>query len=117
MVGRGDADLGGRSGRVTQWDVWWADLPVAGRRPVLIVTRDVAIAVRTRVTVVPTTSIVRGIPTEVLLDQDDGMPHECVLSFDNVLTIPKALLRSRICALGPARVREAQIAWNEVPGI
>ena len=117
MAGRGGADLGGRAGRVNQWDVWWADLPEAGRRPVLIVTRDVAIDVRTRVTVVPTTATVRGIPTDVLLDADDGMPHECVLSFDNVLTIPKSLLQTRVCALGPVRLREARAAWDEVPGL
>lgn len=35
-------------------EVWWADLlPPAGRRPVLIITRDSAITVRDTVTVVP----------------------------------------------------------------
>lgn len=102
---------------MNQWEVWWADLPQTGARPVLIVTRQAAIDVRARITVVPTTRIVRGIPTEVTLDRDDGIPHECVLSFDNVLTIPKGLLRSRICALGPLRLREARAAWDEVPGL
>ncbi len=102
---------------MNQWEVWWADLPEAGPRPVLIVTRQVAIEVRTRVTVVPTTRTVRGIPTEVPLDSEDGMPHACALSFDNVLTLPKALLRSRICALGPVKLREARAAWDQVPGL
>lgn len=80
-------------------EVWWAEHPVAGRRPVLVLTRQAAIPVLRTVMCVPATRTVRGIPTELLLDEDDGMPAECVLSFDSVVTIPKALLTERICRL------------------
>ena len=58
------------------------------------------------VLVAPATRTVRGIPTEVLLGPDDGMPEACVLSFDNLTTVPKALLTERITRLPPARLAE-----------
>lgn len=55
--------------------VWQADLGGGnGRRPVIAVTRDVAIPYLTNVTVVPVTSTVRGIPTEVPLGTEEGLP-------------------------------------------
>ena len=87
-------------------DVWWGEDAEAGRRPYLVLTRDVAIAVRRRVVVAPATRTVRGLPTEVVLDEDDGMPDRCVLSLDNVLTVPKHRLVDRICSLGGERLAE-----------
>ena len=45
-----------------------------------------------RILAVPATRTVRNIPTELQLDEDDGMPAPCALSFDNITTMPKALL-------------------------
>lgn len=36
-----------------QGEVWWAELPDAGRRPVLVVTRDAAIPVLRTLLVAP----------------------------------------------------------------
>jgi mRNA interferase MazF len=81
-------------------EAWWADLPTpAGRRPVLIVTRDAAIAPRNAVTVAPVTRTIWHIPVEVRLDGRDGMPTPCAVNCDNLLTVPKALLQARICTL------------------
>ena len=99
---------------VARGEVWWAELPDAGARPVLVLTRERAISVLRRVVVVPATRTVRGIPTEVRLSGDDGMPEDCALSFDNVSTIPKSVLRSRICVLGPERLAEVCQAWRDV---
>ncbi len=77
-------------------------------------TRSAAIPVLNRVAVVPATRTVRSIPTEVVLGPDDGMPDHCALSFDNIVTVPKAILTDRICALGPARLHEACQAWADV---
>jgi group II intron reverse transcriptase/maturase len=38
------------------------------------------------------------------LGPDDGMPEDCALSFDNVTTVPKALLTERITRLTPAKL-------------
>ncbi len=86
--------------------MWWGEDPDAGRRPFLILSREAAIPVLQRVVAVPATRTIRGAPTEVLLDEDDGMPARCALSFDNVTTVPKALLTERICRLGVDRLAE-----------
>lgn len=86
-------------------EVWWADLPSpAGRRPVVLLSRDRAYAVRASVTVAPVTRTVRGIPVEVPLSQSDGMPAACAVNLDDVLTIPKRLLRDRITTLTPTEL-------------
>ena len=47
-------------------EVWWADLPPpVGRRPVLIVTRSAAVAVRNQVVVAQVTRTAHGMPCEV----------------------------------------------------
>jgi mRNA interferase MazF len=92
---------------VTRGEVWWAEHPEAGRRPFLVLTREAAIPALQRIVAVPATRTIRGIPTEVVLDVDDGMPQRCALSFDNVTTVPKSLLTERICRLGIDRLTEA----------
>ena len=77
-------------------------------------TRSAAIPVLNRVVTVPTTRTIRGIPTEVLLGPEDGMRDHCVLSFDNIVTLPKAVLTDRICVLGAARLHQACRAWTDV---
>ena len=87
-------------------EVWWVEHPDAGRRPACVLTREAAIPVLNAVLVAPATRTVRGIPTEVALDHADGMPDKCALSFDNLTTVPKALLTARITALPEARLRD-----------
>src|SRR6266851_518066 len=91
---------------VIRGDVCWADLPDAGRRPVLILTRDEAIPVLNRVTVALLTSTIREIPTEVRLGLEDGLPKECVVSLDNIRDIGKALIAEPIASLRSERMRE-----------
>jgi len=81
-------------------EIWWANLPAPiGRRPVLLLSRDAAYAVRTAVTVAAITRTIRRIPVEVPLDMEDGMPEECVVNVDSIMTIPKSLLTERITVL------------------
>ncbi len=86
-------------------EIWWARLrPPAGRRPVLLLSRDEAYAVRTAVTVAPLTTTVRGIPVEALLGEADGLPRRCAVNLDSILTIPMAYLQERITQLSPAKL-------------
>jgi mRNA interferase MazF len=86
-------------------DVWWADLPSpAGRRPVVLLSRNEAYAVRELVTVAPVTTRVRGIPTEVELDRADGLPKRCVANLDTITTIPRRRLTTQITRLAPAKI-------------
>lgn len=91
---------------MTRGEVWWAGLDDGSRRPYLILTRDAAIPLLHSVLAVPATRTVRGIPTEVELDEQDGMPHACALTLDNVELIPKDLFVARIRSLGPDKLRE-----------
>lgn len=86
-------------------EVWWVEMPEK-RRPVLVLTRDAAIPVLRSVLVAPVTRTVRGIRTEVALDQADGMPVSCVASLDNVTTADRAFMTTRITRLSPQRMRQ-----------
>jgi mRNA interferase MazF len=86
-------------------EVWWAKLPApAGRRPVVLVSRDAAYAVRTSVTVVEVSTTIRGIASEVPLGARDGLPRKCVANADNIVTIPKGWLDERVAALSAEKV-------------
>ncbi len=74
---------------VARNDIFWADLgPPAGRRPVCVLTRNAAIEVLLSVTCAPITRTIRGIASEVEIGPDQGLPEACVISCDNVITIP-----------------------------
>ena len=85
-------------------EVWWVEHPAAGRRPHLVLTRDPAIQRLARVLGVPATRTIRGIPSEVELGTEDGLPDRCVLSFDNMRVVRKAHFVERICQLGPEQM-------------
>jgi mRNA interferase MazF len=91
---------------VNRGEVWWVEHPEAGRRPACVVTRPAAIPVLNAVLVAPASRTIRGIPTEVPLTRADGMPDDCVLSFDNLTTVPKALLTKRITSVPDVRLTE-----------
>ena len=101
---------------VARGEVWWVEHPDAGRRPFLVLTRQAAIPVLNSVLGVPATHSIRGIPTEVVLDRDDGMPSECALSLDNVTTIPKELFSARITRLSIGRMSEVCRALSLASG-
>jgi mRNA interferase MazF len=88
---------------VTRGDVCWLELPDEGCRPVCVLTRPAAIPVLRNVVVALITRTVRGIPTEVRLTEQDGMPVECAISLDNLRTVPKSLLADRILTLSGAQ--------------
>jgi len=90
---------------VTRGEVWWARMPLPlGRRPVVLVCRESAIAVKTKVTVAEVSTTVRGIPSEVPLGTADGLPRRCAVNADNLVTISKARLETRIAQLRPDKL-------------
>lgn len=95
--------------------MWWASLP-SGRRPVVILTRDRAIPLLDSLAIAPTTTRIRGIPTEVSVDRSDGMPALSVVSLDNVQIVPKRNLKKRITSLSPARLEQIRDALTYALG-
>lgn len=57
-------------------------------RPALVMTREAARGAMTKVTVAPITSTIKGMSSEVEVGPDNGLDHDCVVSLDNVLTVP-----------------------------
>ena len=80
------------------------------QRPVLVLTRDSALEFLGEVTVAPLTSVVRDIPTEVLLTSADGMPRDCVVALDHLQTVPRERLGGLIATLPAPRFREVRSA-------
>lgn len=81
------------------------------RRPVLLLTRNSAIALLTGITVAPLTTIIRDIPSEVILTpEEDGVPEICVVNTDNIQTIQKENLGALITQLSQTRMSEVREA-------
>ncbi len=83
-------------------EVWWCDVPTAGRRPVIVLSRDAAIPALRRVLVAPCTTTVRNLASEVALDPvSDGVPRPCVANLDSVESVSVGVLVDRIGRIGP----------------
>lgn len=92
-------------------EVWWAEFPSpVGRRPVVLLSRDEAYAVRNAVTVAEVTSTIRGIPVEVELGPEDGLPKKYVVNLDTIVTIRKNLLIERITLLRDEKINQINLA-------
>jgi mRNA interferase MazF len=76
------------------------------QRPVVVLTRDSAIRYLSTVTVAPITSTVRGVPSEVLLDEEDGMKSRCAVNLHNAVTVSRDRLGRRVARLGARRMSE-----------
>jgi len=72
-------------------------------RPVVVLTRDLVRPHMDRVTVAPITTTIRGLSTEVAVGPANGLDHRCVISCDNIVTVPKAALGRLIGHLLPAQ--------------
>lgn len=91
---------------MTRGSVCWLELADEGRRPVVVLTRAEAVPRLRNVVVALITRTIRGIDAEVRLGPADGMPVECVVSLDNVMTVPRALLVDTITQLDQIRIDE-----------
>lgn len=83
---------------------WYKFAPPDKKRPVVVLTRTSIIAYLGEVTVAPITSTVRGIPSEVPLTLQDGLPGECAVNCDHLQTISKSKLGALIATLSPDKM-------------
>ncbi len=79
-------------------------------RPVLILTRESALGFLGEVTIAPITSTIREIPSEVVLDEADGIPRQCAINLDHVQTVPKARIGQLVVTLSTSRMAEVRSA-------
>jgi mRNA interferase MazF len=89
---------------------WYRFAAPDKRRPVLVLTRDSALAFLGEVTVAPITSTVRDIPSEVQLSDIDGMPQPCAVNLDHLQTVSRAKVGPLIATLSAQRMREVRSA-------
>lgn len=88
----------------------------AGRRPVLLLTRDAAYEYLNKFVVVEITTTIRDIAVEVRLGRAEGLATKSVANFDNIRTIAKSALVKRIGRLAPNRWIEAKRALGHALG-
>jgi mRNA interferase MazF len=95
------------AGRVARGEVRLYPFPPPDKlRPVVVLTRDNLIPHLSKVTVAPVTSTVRGAPSEVSLNEDDGMKGPCAVNLHNTSTVPQGRLGKRIAQLSSRRMSE-----------
>lgn len=95
------------SGLPARGEVWWCELPGAGRRPVVVLSRDAAIPRLRRSLVAPCTTTIRGLASEVVLEPgDEPVPRRCAVNLDSVESVSIAVLVERLGRLADDRMRE-----------
>jgi mRNA interferase MazF len=106
-----------------QYELWWAALPPpAGRRPVLLLTRDSAYSYLNKFIAIEVTTTIRKIVVEIPLGRAEGLSRDCVANCDNIRTISRSALTERIGRLAPRRRGEVKramghaLGWEELMG-
>ena len=74
----------------------------------LVLTRDPVADRIGSVVVAALTRTQRGLVSElVLIPDEDGVPTECVVNFDNLHTLPRGAFRRPVTILSPSRMAQA----------
>jgi mRNA interferase MazF len=95
------------AGRIARGDVrLYHFAPPDKERPVVVLTRDSAIPYLAAVTIAPVTSTIRGVPSEVILNAEDGMKAPCAVNLHNAVTVAKERLGRRVAQLHSLRMKE-----------
>ena len=104
-----------------QYEIWWAHLPEpAGRRPVLLLSRDSAYPYLNKFVAVEITTTIRGIAEEVRLGRAEGLSRRCVANCDNIRTVARSGLVKKAGVLDASRQVEVKralghaLAWSEL---
>ena len=89
---------------------WYRFAKPDKRRPVVILTRDSILEYLGEVTVAPVTTTVRGIPSEVLIGEPDGLPRASAINLDHLQTVSRGRLEGLIATLSSGKLREVRTA-------
>ena len=86
---------------------WYTFRQPDKRRPVMILTRSEILDQMNEVIVVPVTRTIRGLATEVILTENDGLPVTCALNFDHIALAQNDKIGATLSTLPEGR-------WSEV---
>ena len=88
-------------------EVWWCEPPQIGRRPVVVLSRDVAIPRLGRALVAPCTTTIRRLSSEVVLEPGvDPVPQLSAVNLDSVESVSIGVLVERLGRLSDDRMCE-----------
>ena len=98
-------------------ELWWCEFRDIGRRPALVLSRDVAIQRRQRCMVAPCTTTLRRLPSEVVLHPgEDPVPSTTAINLDSIESVGMGAFVQRIGRLSPERLHAvceaASVAMN-----
>ena len=96
-------------------EIWWAR--VDKRRPVVLLSRDEAYAVRAMVITAPISTTIRGFAVEVKVGRREGLPKTSVVNCDWLVTLPKRMLERRIGALSEPKLAQLDDALKFALGL
>jgi len=106
---------------VKQFEIWWVKLPApAGRRPVLLLSRNDAYQYLNKFIVAEITTTIRTIPVEVRLGRREGLSLTCVANLDNLRTAARQWFDSRAGSVPRSRHTEVKralgyaLGWDEL---
>ena len=95
------------AGRIARGDIrLYQFAPPDKKRPVVVLTRESAIGDLSTVTVAPITSTIRGVPSEVVLNEEDGLKAPCTVNLHNAVTVSQRRLGRRVAQLSSVRMSE-----------
>ncbi len=95
------------AGKIARGDIrLYRFAPPDKERPVVVLTHDSAISYLSTASVAPITSTIRGVPSEVILDETDGMKTPCAVNLHNIVTVSQQRLGKRVTGLTATRMHE-----------
>ena len=98
----GGLDSGPRRG-----EIWLYRFdPPDKRRPVVVLTRSDVLPLLRTAMVVPITSTIRGLPSEVIVGVEEGLKNDSAINCDHIQTVEQRLLRRYVGSLSESKMVE-----------
>lgn len=86
------------------------------RRPVVVLGNDRLLPSLSQVPVIPLSTQIRGLPWEVALSAEEGLPSPCVLKPEWIKSVERAFLGPRITGFPEPRWSEVRAALLQALG-
>ena len=105
---------------IERGDIRWFRFSVPDkRRPVLVLGQSKVLSSLSQIPIIPISSQIRGLPWEVALSPQDGLPSPCVLKPEWIRTVERDKLGPWISSLPVhrwAEIRNALLAFLGLDG-
>lgn len=102
---------------IARGDIWLYRFAAPDkRRPVLVLSRPAALLHLRTAVVAPITTVIRGLPSEVLVGVDEGLKVPSAVNLDHLYTVAQADMRQWLGRLGERRMTEVCAALNVAMG-